>query len=188
MQALHGALSTVSMSADLFRIESGTYQLKPEPVPVLGLIQEVISTHRPFWAEKQLSNRVQAADAQQPQSKAPMVMGESALCRVVLQNLLKNAWEASPAQGEVLLSWQILKERWVLRITNAGAIPPDIRGSFFDKFVTAGKTQGTGLGTYSAQLLTRAQHGTLEFEVDDARQMTTLVWSLPLAGHCVLPD
>ncbi len=184
MQALHGALGTVSMSADLFRIESGTYQLKPEPLAILDLIQEVIATHRPLWADRQLNNRVQAADARPPQATAPWVMGEAALCRVVLQNLLKNAWEASPAHGEVLLSWQQLPEQWTLRITNAGVIPAAIRDRFFDKFVTAGKSQGTGLGTYSAQLLTRVQHGTLEFEVDDARQMTTLVWSLPLGIGC----
>lgn len=181
MQALHGALSTVSMSADLFRIESGTYELKPEPVAILELIQEVIATHRPLWSDRQLNNRVQASDAQPPQAAPPKVLGEAALCRVVLQNLLKNAWEASPPHGEVLLSWRLLPGRWVLRITNLGAVPPVVRDRFFDKFVTAGKAHGTGLGTYSAQLLTQVQHGTLAFEVDDNRQMTTLVWSLPLA-------
>ena len=38
-------------------------------------------------------------------------------------------------------------------IENPGEVPAEIRSHFFDKFVTSGKKQGTGLGTYSAKLI-----------------------------------
>ena len=67
-------------------------------------------------------------------------------------------------------------------ITNDGAVPVEIRASFFDKYVTAGKKGGTGLGTYSARLLAEVQQGALDLRVDDQRNETTLTVTLPLAA------
>ena len=48
-----------------------------------------------------------------------------------------------------------------LTIDNKGAVPEQLHANFFDKFATAGKQGGTGLGTYSAKLLCE------EITVDD---------------------
>ena len=36
-------------------------------------------------------------------------------------------------------------------IDNEGEVPPTMRGRFFDKYATAGKAGGAGLGTYSGR-------------------------------------
>ena len=64
-------------------------------------------------------------------------------------------------------------------LDNSGAVPAAIRARFFDKFVTQGKDGGTGLGTYSAKLLTEAQHGSISLEVSDADNRTTITVELP---------
>lgn len=64
-------------------------------------------------------------------------------------------------------------------IENRGVVPPDIRTRFFDKFITSGKQGGTGLGTYSAKLLTEAQHGQIHMEVSDMDNLTTITVTLP---------
>ena len=48
-----------------------------------------------------------------------------------------------------------------------GAVPADIRDSFFDKFTTRGKHHGTGLGTYSARLAAEAQGGSIGLETSE---------------------
>lgn len=58
-------------------------------------------------------------------------------------------------------------------------VPLAIRDNFFDKFVTSGKPGGTGLGTYSAKLLTQAQGGTIALSVSDITNTTTVTVSLP---------
>lgn len=180
MQALDSALEAASLASDLFKIESGNYLLHPEAVPILPLIEEVVKTHRSLWQPLRIRNRVQAPDTPQ-QSFHPELLGEPALCRLILQNLLKNAWEASPPDADVLMSWDVVGEEWTLRITNSGTIPQAIRHRFFDKYVTSGKKGGTGLGTYSARLLTEVQMGRLSFELDEARNTTTLIWFMPVA-------
>jgi len=68
-----------------------------------------------------------------------------------------------------------------VQITNRGAVPQSIRQRFFEKFVAKGKRDGTGLGTYSARLLTEAQLGSIHLEVSDANDTTTVTVHLPKA-------
>jgi signal transduction histidine kinase len=65
-----------------------------------------------------------------------------------------------------------------VEIHNPLAVPPKVRAHFFEKYITAGKPQGTGLGTYSALLLTRVQNGELRMETSD-QTGTTLHLQLP---------
>lgn len=48
-------------------------------------------------------------------------------------------------------------------IHNKGTVPDSLRDTFFDKYTTANKAQGTGLGTYSAKLMTEVQGGKIRF-------------------------
>ena len=56
-----------------------------------------------------------------------------------------------------------------------------MRARFFDKFATAGKSGGSGIGTYSARLLTQAQGGDLDMQTWDAEDRTELTLRLPRA-------
>ncbi len=69
-----------------------------------------------------------------------------------------------------------------IAISNTGAVPAAIRSRFFDKFVTSGKADGTGLGTYSARLLVQAQHGSIELDVSDEANTTRVIVVLLRAG------
>jgi K+-sensing histidine kinase KdpD len=66
-------------------------------------------------------------------------------------------------------------------IKNSGTVPADVRNNFFDKFTTRNKTNGNGLGTYSAKLLVEAQGGQIEMEVSDDDNTTSLWITLPRA-------
>ena len=74
----------------------------------------------------------------------------------MLANLVVNAVEASPIGGTISLA--LTREGGQARIVlrNQGAVPECVRERFFEKYATAGKTRGTGLGTYSARLIARA--------------------------------
>ena len=46
-----------------------------------------------------------------------------------------------------------------MHVHNDGAVPEAVRPRFFQKYATAGKSGGIGLGAYSARLLARVQQG-----------------------------
>jgi len=66
-----------------------------------------------------------------------------------------------------------------IEIRNRGVAPVEIRDRFFDKFVTKGKATGTGLGTYSAKLMIRAQGGEIAMRTSDVDDETVVTVRLP---------
>ena len=64
-------------------------------------------------------------------------------------------------------------------VHNEGPVPLEIRERFFDKYVTHGKKNGTGLGTYSAKLITTTLHGFIAMESSDEAG-TNITVRLPL--------
>jgi K+-sensing histidine kinase KdpD len=65
-----------------------------------------------------------------------------------------------------------------IRILNRGAVPADIRERFFRKYVTKGKQDGTGLGAYTARLMTEAQGGSIRLDASD-EDATTIILTFP---------
>jgi signal transduction histidine kinase len=55
-----------------------------------------------------------------------------------------------------------------------------VRDTFFDKYATAGKSGGSGMGTYSARLLATTQGGSITMQTYDATDSTTITVFLPL--------
>jgi two-component system, sensor histidine kinase and response regulator len=66
-------------------------------------------------------------------------------------------------------------------ISNSGAVPAAMRDCFFDKFSTCGKEAGSGLGTYSAKLLTEAQGGQIAMSASDEENSTVITVTVPKA-------
>ncbi len=171
-------INMVNLSNELFKIETGCFELKSQPVELVGILRRIAELNRVSFASKQLTISV---DADQPVGvEPPQAMADAMLCYSLFHNLLKNACEAAPAHTRVTVR---LLDESPLRVLliNKGAVPATIRERFFDKFVTSGKAGGSGLGTYSARLLARAQHGDIRLEVDDDANTTTLEVSLPRA-------
>ncbi len=167
-------LSMINRSLDLYKMETGTYQFKPEPVDLVAVTQSVVKESRINANEWGVSIFFDA-----PQ--ACICEGEELLCYSMLSNLVRNAVEASPKKGEVKVVMQC--EGGVsVSIHNQGAIPPEIREKVFEKYVTAGKTGGTGIGAYSAKLMIQTQGGSIDVETSDQEGTTFTVRLNPVKG------
>jgi len=57
-----------------------------------------------------------------------------------------------------------------------------VREHFFDKYATAGKSGGTGLGTYSARLMAYTMGGDISFETSAEHGTTLTVRFPPFSG------
>jgi CheY-like chemotaxis protein len=183
-QAMLQVIDMVNLSTELYKIETGKYVLHAAPLAISDMLRRVVETARASYAGKQL---VIAVDTDfDVGTDPPTGLGDAMLTYSLLNNLIKNACEASPERGRVsatLYAGSPLR----IEIVNKGVIPEPVRPRFFDKFVTGGKAGGTGLGTYSARLLARAQHGEVAFAVDDEAHTTTLMITLPAGPSAALP-
>jgi len=106
-----------------------------------------------------------------------VVLGEKILCYSLLENLIRNAIEAS-AKGDKITVMLERGEMYAIHIHNPSAIPKTIQPRFFQKFATEGKIQGTGLGAYSAMLAAKIQKGSITFRTSD-EDGTTISVHLP---------
>lgn len=165
-------LGMINRSLDLYKMEIGTYELKPEPFNLVDTLMSVVNDCRKLGQHRHVGIFYDAPEQS-------LVLAEEVLCYTLFSNLVRNAVEASPEKATVSVEIQAGKDPLV-KIHNQGAIPNSIRETLFEKHVTAGKKRGTGLGTYSAKLLTEAQKGDINFTSSE-NEGTTFYIRLPAA-------
>ena len=169
-------LDMINLSAELYKIETGRFILHPKPVPVAKIVRRLAELARVTFAVKELT--IAVATQSGVDDASLVATGDAMLCYSLFQNLIKNACEAAPDNTSVTIT---IYSGAPLRLTldNKGTVPAAIRENFFDKFATAGKQGGTGLGTYSARLLAEAQKGSIAMETSDEKNATRITVTLP---------
>lgn len=169
----------VNLSLGLYRMETGSYALRAKDVDLQDVVTRVLVDLHGLAEDSGVVVHVHGSN------RAPLhVWGEELLCYSIVANLVKNAVEATRPGGMVALDLQ-RGDPVQLTVHNPDAVPPQIAGRFFEKYVTSGKSGGTGLGTYSARLMARAQQG--ELAMQTGAQGTTLTLTLPAARGRVAP-
>lgn len=172
-------LDMIDHSLALQQMESGTYQLAAEPFDLVDLLSWVAAETRSAFGRLRL-------DIRPPSDDPVMVCGETLLCHALFANLIRNAAEAAPPGSPIRIDIETGIDletgdgQIVTHIHNEGAVPMPVREHFFEKYVTHGKTHGTGIGTYSARLMAETQGGRIAMETSD-ESGTRLSVTLPAA-------
>ncbi|MCU7834992.1 MAG: response regulator [gamma proteobacterium symbiont of Taylorina sp.] len=159
-------MDMVNQSQNLYKIETGKYKFNPKKVNIKDVIIKVVKDTDLF--AKSLQVQIQILF----NSQVVFCLVEELLCYSIFSNLIKNAVEASEPGNKVSIDIKKIKQKGIISIHNAQSVPEQVRNSFFSKYVTYGKSQGTGIGTYSAQLLTEVQKGTINMETDESTGTT----------------
>lgn len=170
-------LNRVNLSSELYKIEAGIFQLDAQPVNIDSILRRMVEISRNTYAVKQLTVTL-STDITAEAEEIPKSLGDAMLCYSLFDNLLKNACETAPEKSIVLIA-VVNEDPMQIMIHNRGAVPENIRESFFDKFVVQEKTADTRMGFYSAKLFTEAQNGKIALKVSDEKNLTTVSVSLP---------
>ncbi len=92
-----------------------------------------------------------------------LINSDTTIVGRILENMVKNAVEATAKGGQVTLSCVKAKESGVrFSVHNPGFIPTEIQGQIFKRSFST-KGQGRGLGTYSMKLLSSFVNGNVWF-------------------------
>jgi len=174
-------LEMINRSLDLLKIERGIYELCPAPVDILSVMRRVLIEVSSRTIFKNLQVRLQLDKKPPEDGQTVMAMAEHLFCHSMFSNLIKNAVEASPHNEVINIGFDIGGEV-TISIENGGEVPVKIREHFFDKFVTSGKSFGTGLGTYSARLIAITQKGTINLDTTVAGRTCVRV-TIPAVGE-----
>jgi len=173
-------LRSINLSLDLFKMETGHYQLAPQEVDMLSLLREVLRDAG-LPRERDRVQAVLLCEGREPDREQTLfVRGEELLCYNLFANLVTNAAQAAPPDSCVRIEAARDGDFVQVSVHNQGVVPEKVRDRFFEKYATHGKSSGTGLGTYSARLFARVQQGDVTMR-SSAERGTTLTVRLPAA-------
>ena len=148
----------------LSRIEAGQLKLEFRPVSVAQLIESCVETAHFKAVPRQLAVNVHLPD------ELPAVRGDSNSLQEVLQNLLDNALQYTPAGGKIDVSASRSDSRVIVTVADTGiGIPQVEQERIFERFyrVDAARSReagGTGLGLSIARHIMEAHGGRLWVE------------------------
>jgi two-component system, OmpR family, phosphate regulon sensor histidine kinase PhoR len=148
----------------LSRIEAGQLKLDFRPVSVSQLIESCVETAQLKAVPRQLALHVNLPD------QLPSARGDSNTLQEVLQNLLDNALQYTPAGGKIEVSASCSNGHVVVTIADTGiGIPQAEQARIFERFyrVDAARSReagGTGLGLSIARHIMEAHGGRLWVE------------------------
>ncbi len=135
--------------------------------------QEAVHSFHSFLQEKNQTLLLQCP------SQLPFLNADRLKLRQVVENLIKNASEASPVNA--MIAWRIQQNSSILLnevIDSGSGLAPGYETSLFEPFITSKQT-GTGLGLTICKQIIESHAGTLEYKENPAGGMT-FSFSLPI--------
>ncbi len=170
-------LNMINNSLDLFKMETGRYQYRPEQVDMVTIIKRVVRDLHMLTNGYGITIKILVEGEEDNDDKSFLMLAKQNLSYSLFANLIRNAIEACSAGNTVTIAMSSCDNQMLISISNPGTVPENIRETFFEKYSTAGKVHGTGLGTYSAKLMTEVQKGSIAMTTN--AQETTITVKLP---------
>ncbi|MBA6296428.1 hybrid sensor histidine kinase/response regulator [Colwellia sp. MB02u-9] len=173
-RAVNNVVNMVNNSLNVYKIEQGIYTLMPQATNLNLLIDDAINAISSISHDKKVHFVLNGFDSEYA------IMVEPLLCLSIFNNLIKNAVEASPVNHAITIALTHDNNDICFKLTNHGIIAKHLRSSLFEKYTSSNHSTGTGLGTYSAKLMTEVQHGEISFTIINEQQ-TQFIVKLPAA-------
>ncbi|MBB1125181.1 PAS domain S-box protein [Thiospirillum jenense] len=171
-------LDMIDASLDLFKMETGRYIYMPQSVDIIELLLQLAKITQPRLEEKQLHIELTLGGCCVHVEKQLLVRADRRLLFSILSNLLSNAIEASPPAEIITIDLE-QQEAVTLAMCNIGTVAEAIRKHFFEKYKTYGKQGGTGLGTYSAKLMSDVMGFKIYMDTSDTENRTCIWLTMP---------
>jgi len=162
-------------------VEAGKLDMEFQPLAVTELIDSCVETTRLGAEEKQQTLQVECP------ADLPTIRGDSRRLQEVLQNLLDNAVQYTPAGGRITIRAQASNGTVVITVSDTGiGIPQADQARIFERFyrVDAARSRavgGTGLGLAISRHIVEAHGGRIWVE-STVGQGSDFHFALPIFG------
>ncbi|HDH97589.1 MAG TPA: response regulator [Deltaproteobacteria bacterium] len=169
----------VNTYLNVVRLEPGSYKPLQEQFNFMEMVAQVRRVLRNIADKKNVDIVIIFSKKFYTLEHSLPFIGDKIYLQSALDNLVKNAIEASPQNQSVKIKVKHDNARVWVSVHNWGMVPEQIRSCFFEKYATAGKKNGTGLGTYMAHLVVTSHGGSISFK-SSQDEGTTVKIELPI--------
>ncbi|NUP98764.1 MAG: response regulator [Armatimonadetes bacterium] len=169
------AVRLEEMCGELSDFVAGGDELPRTECSLREVLAQLVRHHRPLLAEQGVRLLLDAP------TDARLLLDERKISRAV-QNLIKNAAEAMPQGGHILVGLYVEPERAVIEIADEGCgMSPEVQSQMFEPFFSHGKVNGTGLGGAVILNAVKSHGGSIEVR-SAVGEGTTFRLVLPRVG------
>lgn len=169
---------------ELSRVEAGAYKLEMQPIQLFELLQTAIERVQTQFMLKEVQLISQFS------SELPSVQADPDRLLQVLINLLSNAYQYTPAGGQVVLKAAPQSSEVFISVKDNGmGIPAEHLPHLFTRFYRVDKSRsrqsggGSGIGLAITRHLVEAHGGTIWAESAGIGQGSTFSFTLPILKH-----
>lgn len=162
------------------RSEGDITSMKFVPYPIDTLVYEVLTQSSEHFKNKAI---ITSISSQFGQKVVPI---DIELIRIVLTNLIDNAFQYTPVGGTIRIETKEKNDAYCFEITDSGVgIPENNQHEIFSKFKRSKQAmhanpEGIGLGLYIAKNIIDKHKGNLSFHSTTEGTGTTFLFTLPL--------
>ena len=174
----------VSDLQELSRVEAGAYELDRRLLSIEDLVKTATRRIERQFQEKNISLKSSISPG------LPLVQGDADRLLQVLLNLLSNACQYTPEDGEVHIQVDVRGGEIVVSVVDNGVgIPPEHISHLFTRFYRVDKSRsrqsggGSGIGLTIARHLVEAHGGKIWVESAGSDQGSTFAFSLPVSSQ-----
>ncbi|HEY5671561.1 MAG TPA: HAMP domain-containing sensor histidine kinase, partial [Anaerolineales bacterium] len=171
---------------DISRIESGQVTLSMLPLNLDEIITQGAAALRTRAESDQKPMDIQFA----PASELPLAMGDPERVRLILDNLLENAYYYTAPKGRITVQVHATGDEIQIDVQDTGiGIPEEAQARVFERFVRGEhpfvlSTSGTGLGLSIVQHLVEMHNGRIWVESSGVPgEGSTFSFTLPAFQH-----
>ena len=149
------------------------------PLSINEIITDVVNITQPRWKDQTQKRGIQI-ELIRTLGKIPLILGNPSELREVLTNIIFNAVDAMPEEGEITISTQSQTEDWVeVRIADTGTgMTEEVKKRVFDPFFTTKGVTNSGLGMSVSYGIIKRHGGEILIE-SEAAKGTTFIIHLP---------
>ncbi len=159
-------LDMIQNHLNMFKMEKDIYSLDLKPVDLVEVVCGLEEEFAPLLKSKGVTLGIELDNTEVVGDEQFVIPGEEPLLRVILRNLIQNGIEASgPDDRVVVRMYNYSKKQF--SVFNSAPVPKEIRDRIFEKYITYGKENGTGLGTYFAALIARTHGANIYMKTDE---------------------
>lgn len=164
----HNLLAQVDGSLNLWKMETGQYELRPESFDLIAITEQVINAERPHAKDRSVTIALDAPNKCR-------CYGEALLCRTLLGNLVRLAVDASPKKETVLLTIHT-DEHLHITVHHMGLTSIEQQNQFFNKYPSSNNSAVSD--AYAARIISIIQGGDITV-VSKVNEGTLLMLRLP---------
>ena len=176
---------------DISRIETGRMRMAMHPIDLHSLVEVVVSN---LYARREQEEKEIAVKVDIP-SDLPEVLGDVDRLTQILTNLLDNAFNYTPAGGQITIAGVLETDRGVcVSVTDTGiGITPEDQSRIFDRFFRSDQPEvqevsGTGLGLSIVNHLIEMHGGRLKVFSEGLGRGSTFSFTLSTADKVTKLD